>query len=80
MLDPDPDPYQTDPKHCLAQPRVQVALDVLLLDEALLALRALEHLAEGEGDVGGAVPLRLVVGRPGLDVRTQRAPEGMSTA
>jgi hypothetical protein len=71
----DPDPYQTDPKHCLAKPRVKVAFDVLLLDEALLALRALEHLAEGEGDVGGAVPLRLVVGRPGLDVRAQRASE-----
>ncbi len=52
-----------------------MALDVLLLDEALLALRALEHLAEGEGDVGGAMPLRLVVGRPGLDVRAQRASE-----
>ncbi len=52
-----------------------MALHILLLDEALLALGALEHLAEGEGDVGGAVPLRLVVGRPGLDVRAQRASE-----
>jgi len=50
----------------LTQARVQVALHVLLLDESLLALGALEHLAEGEGDVGGAVPLRLVVGRPRL--------------
>ncbi len=77
MLDPDPNSYQKNGSEtpCLAQPRVQVSFDVLLLDEAFLALRALEHLAEGEGDVGGAVPLRLVVGRPGLDVRTQRASE-----
>jgi hypothetical protein len=50
-----------------------VAFHILLLDESLLALWALEHLAECEGDVSGAVPLRLVVRRPGLDIRTERA-------
>jgi len=54
----------------LAQAGVQVTLHVLFFDESLLALGALEHLAEGEGDVGGAVPFRLVKSRPGLDVWT----------
>ena len=54
----------------LAQAGVQVTLHVLFFDESLLALGTLEHLAEGEGDVGGAVPFRLVEGWPGFDVWT----------
>jgi hypothetical protein len=60
-------------KHCLTQPRVEVTFHILLLDKSLLALRALEHLAEGEGDVRRPVPLRLVIRRPGLDIGTERA-------
>ena len=53
---------------------------ILLLDESLLALRALEHLAEGKGDVGGAVALRLVIGGPGLDVGAERTSVHLAAA